>query len=233
LSGLEIRARCRERGTWIHIVASSIGVESMQERSLLVPAAAVDHVVNHSPDHRSVGIRAARRVGALMLLAAVVLPSCVTEIDPGPIVELPVSVVRFIDEPTLVEADKILVEAARQFRGEVVPIVNRDEHLKTVTPDKIQLINRGVPMISPPVTLNFRDMLLKAREQIEVRFSDKPLQVPDPADAVAVLVIADGIAHMEGAGYELTSHRIVIRNDEVRAFDENGEPWPLPPALRR
>lgn len=177
--------------------------------------------------------RRRRAPGAALALLLFGSPSCVTEVDPGPIIELPASVVRFIEEPTQIDADRILIEAARQFRGDIVPIVNRDEHLKVVTPDKIQLTNRGVPMVSPPVTLNFRDLLLRARERIEVRFSDKPLQVSDPADAVALLVIAEGIAHMEGPGYELTAQKIVIRNDEVRAFDENGESWAVPPALRR
>lgn len=180
--------------------------------------------------------RTARAVSAPVRLALAIvlgpLGACVTEVEPEPTVVLPASVVRFIEEPTTLEADRVMIQAARQFRGEVAPSVDRDEHVKTITPDRLRLENRGDSMLAPPVRLSFRNLQVEARQHIEVRFSDKSLLKEDVDEAVAVLIVADGVAHMEGPGYELTAPRIVVRNDEVKAFGEDGRAWDLPAALR-
>lgn len=171
--------------------------------------------------------------GALAAASAVVCASCVTEPDPGVVVEVPADLIRFIEDPTRLDADTVAIQTLRQFRGEIVPVSDRREHIKSITADRISLTNRSDFPAASPVSLSFRNLHVRARKRIEVRFSDLSLSQQDPRDAIIVLVVADGVAHMEGPGYELTAPRIVIRNGEARAFGEDGQPWDLPPALRR
>lgn len=172
--------------------------------------------------------RAAACIGAFLLIAC---GACVSELQTDQTVVLPVGVDRFIDEPTEISADEVLIEAVRQFRAEVAPVVDRDYHSKTVTPDRIHLVNLDPSVAFQPVSLTFRNMHVTARRQIDVRFSDKSL-LEKGAEADVLLLIANGVASLEGPGYDLTAPRIVIRNDQVRAYGEQGEAWPLPPYLR-
>ena len=172
--------------------------------------------------------RASAPLACLLIAAAA---ACVSEIDDGDVVVLPANVDRFVQEPTRFVADEVVIECARQFRAEMAPSVNQDFHTKTITPDRIRLQNLEPGFSNQPVVLTFRNMEVKARQQIDVRFSDKSL-IRDGEDAVVVLVIGHGVASLEGPGYEVTAPKVVIRNDRVAAFGANGESWPVPPALQ-
>ena len=166
------------------------------------------------------------RTLALALLA--VLPACVTEEDVGPIVVLPPEAYRyerFIESPTELTADIVVVQAVRAYKRDVAPIVDEGAHIREITRDSLRLTNRSSRNSHSPVALSFRNLRIRARERIEVLFSDEPLK--EAENPPILLVVANGVANFRGDGVDVTADRIVIRNHEIRAFLKSGQAVPV------
>lgn len=170
------------------------------------------------------------RAGAAagVLLVSLLAPSCVQEVDPGPVVVLPEESIRyerFIQADTDLVADRVTIQAVTAYRKDVAPIVSEQLHTKHVTPDRIVLTSQDDRLRGQPVSVSFRNMRVRARERIEVVFSDVPL-LTGSREGPLLLVVAEGIASFRGPGIDLVSDRIVIRNDEVKAFGPDGTERP-------
>lgn len=162
------------------------------------------------------------------VLLSVLFAGCVTVEDPGPVVVLPPESVRyerFIEAPSTLSADSVLVEAVTAYRKDMVPIINDDFHSKEVTRDRIRLVNLDARYGNQPVSLQFRNLRIQARERIEVVFSDQPLLRGDDEPSI-LIVIGKGVARLRGAGVDLVGEKIVIRNDQVQAFLADGRAVP-------
>ncbi len=161
----------------------------------------------------------------LFCATATVASGCVTEpAEEENVVVLPADArrfERFIDAPTLVRADRVIVEAVTHYRKDMAPIVDRDQHSKTVTPTRIELVNHSDPLTGRPVALSFRNLRIEARERIEVRLSDVTLLNDNPKP-ILIRVVGDGLAHVEGTGVDVIGERILIENDQVKAFNAEG-----------
>ncbi len=175
-------------------------------------------------------LRIAAKTSVFLLLGALhALSACVQEIDPGPVVVLPEEAIRyerFIQADTDLVADRVTIQAVTAYRKDVAPIVNEHLHTKQITPTRIVLTSQDDRLRGQPVSVAFRNMRVRARERIEVVFSDVPLRGDSP-DGPVLLVVAEGIASLKGGGVDLTSDRIVIRNDEVKAFGRDGQARPV------
>ncbi len=167
---------------------------------------------------------------ALLLASALFAGAgCITVEDPGPVVVLPPESVRFerfIEASSTLTADSVLIEAVTAYRKDMIPKANEDFHSKEVTRDRIRLVNLDARFANPPVSMQFRNLDIRARERIEVVFSDQPLLRGDDAPTV-LTVIGKGVARLRGAGVDVIGERIVIRNDEVQAFLADGRPIPI------
>lgn len=149
---------------------------------------------------------------------------CVQEVDHSSVVTLPPESYlyeRFIDASVTFTADRITVEALRAYRKDCVVVVDKERHSREVGVSRIVLKNLDSGDPRNPVSLMFRNMRIKARERIDVVFSDLPLRRNDPSPVI-LLFVGDGVAHLRGDGVDLTASRIVIRNDEVRGFLKDG-----------
>ncbi len=128
---------------------------------------------------RSLATRRARAGWAgTALLALAGCAGCVTEEDPGALVVLPPEAFRyerFIESPTELNADRVVIKAVRAYRRDLAPVIDERHHSKEMTPDRLRLVNLGSSSRRIPVRLSFRNMQIKARERIEVIFSDAPL----------------------------------------------------------
>lgn len=172
---------------------------------------------------------AARKSVLLSVFGPVLLAACVQEIDTGPMVILPEESVRyerFIQADSDLMADRITIQAVTAYRKDVATIVNEQFHTKQITPTRITLTSRVDPLRGQPVSLSFRNMRVRAREKIEVVFSDVPL-LGDSPDGPILLVVADGLASLRGGGVDAIADRLVIRNDQVKAFGADGNERPI------
>jgi len=163
-----------------------------------------------------------------LAISLAVLPACVSEEDVGPVVILPPEAYRyerFIESPTELTADRVLVQAVTAYKRDVAPIVDESAHIKEITPNAVRLINRSSSNRHLPVSLSFRNLRIRARERIEVKFSDEPLE--EAESPPILLVIAEGVATFRGDGVSVTADRLVIRNDEIRAFLKSGQAIPV------
>lgn len=176
-----------------------------------------------------------RRALRLLLLPTLgLLAGCVTEEDPGLMVVLPPEAYRFerfIESPTELSADRIVVEAVRAYRKDLAPIIDEDFHTKEITPDRITLQNRSSSGGRHPVSVSFRSMRIRARDRIEVIFSDVPL-LKDQEKPPILLMVANGVAHFKGDGLDVIADRIVLRNDEIKAYLKDGREIPVRGGLR-
>ncbi|MFH0946798.1 MAG: hypothetical protein V2A76_16510 [Planctomycetota bacterium] len=171
-----------------------------------------------------------RRASLLLLLLSLGLSAgCITEEDVGPMVVLPPEAYRyerFIESPTELSADRVLIEAVRAYRRDLAPIIDEDFHTKEITPDRITLRNRGSQGGRNPVSVSFRNMRIQAREQIEVVFSDVPL-LKEQEQPPILLMVANGVAHFRGDGLDVTADRIVLRNHEIKSYLKDGREIPV------
>lgn len=171
--------------------------------------------------------RVASRVLSLTLLGGIGF-ACVASEDPGPVVVLPPEAYRyerFIEAPTRLTADRVLVEAVLAYRKDVAPVINEDYHTKEITPDRIRLVNLDTRFTQNPVSLAFRNMQIRARQSIEVRFSNVPL-LTEQEEPPVILVEAFGVVSLKGAGADVIAEKVVIRNHEVKAFLGDGREIP-------
>ncbi|MCC7169780.1 MAG: hypothetical protein IT459_04960 [Planctomycetes bacterium] len=129
---------------------------------------------------------------------------------------------RFINAPGQFTADRITVQALTAYRKDVVPITSPESHLRTVTPDRIELVNKTPEVPSDPVRLSFRQFHLAARESLTVIFSDVPLKHPE-RDPI-LLIVGEGVAKLVSPTETLLAERVVIRNGEAKAFRADGQP---------
>ncbi len=162
-------------------------------------------------------------VGASLFSAT----GCVTEkASDEQIVVLPKDAIRFerfINTPTTLRADRVIVEAVTHYRKDMAPIVDTDLHSKTVTPTRIELVNHSDPLRGRPVALSFRELRIEARERIEVRLSDVTLLNDNP-NPILVRVVGDGLAHLEGVGgVDVIGERVLVENDHAKAFNAEGK----------
>lgn len=166
------------------------------------------------------------RALALGVGCAIGLPACVTEpAEDESVVRLPPGseeFERFINAPGQFTADRITVQALTAYRKDVVPITSPESHLRTVTPDRIELVNKTPEVPSDPVRLSFRQFHLAARESLTVIFSDVPLKHPE-RDPI-LLIVGEGVAKLVSPTESLLAERVVIRNGEAKAFRADGQP---------
>lgn len=173
------------------------------------------------------GSRNARNLALVLCLGCGIgMLSCVTEpAEDDSVVRLPPgseAFERFINAPGQFTADRITVQALTAYRKDVVPITSPESHLRTVTPDRIELINKTPEVPSDPVRLSFRQFHLAARESLTVIFSDVPLKHPE-RDPI-LLIVGEGVAKLVSPTETLLAERVVIRNGEAMAFRADGQP---------
>lgn len=162
---------------------------------------------------------------ALLALAG---PGCVTEpATDESIVRLPPGseeFERYINAPGQFTADRITVQALTAYRKDVAPVTSPESHLRSVTPDRIELTNKTPGEPGDPVRLSFRELHLAARESLTVIFSDVPLRHPE-RDPI-LLIVGEGVAKLVSPTGTLLAERVVIRNGEALAFRADGQPTP-------
>jgi hypothetical protein len=178
---------------------------------------------------RSDGAKPARRVLGLLFVCAITgMPNlgCVTEpATDESIVQLPPGseeFERFINAPGQFTADRITIQALTAYRKDVAPVTSPESHLRSVTPDRIELTNKTPEVPGDPVRLSFRQLHLAARESLTVIFSDVPLQHPE-RDPI-LLIVGNGVAKLVSPTETLLADRVVIRNGEAQAFRSDGQP---------
>jgi hypothetical protein len=168
--------------------------------------------------------RAAR---GLLAAAALSLAACVTEVESPPVVSLPPEAhrfERFLEATSQITADRVTVQALTAYKKDIgIITTSGGYHLRREEPDRLSIVNQAPRHGSDPVRITFRNMRIDARERIDVVFSDLPLlELQDGEDPVLVLFAAEGLARFRGDGVDLLADRIVVRNDEARAFAKDG-----------
>ena len=173
-------------------------------------------------------VRGAWRPGVAAAAFVALAFGCTTErVADGTIVQLPPgseAFERYINSPGQLTADRIVVQTLTAYRGDVAPVTTPEAHTRSVTPDRIELKNKNQGGFADPVRLSFRSLHLAARDSLEVRFSDVPLEHLD-RDPI-VLIIAEGVAKFDSVDTSLLAEKIVIRNGEALAFRADGQPMP-------
>ena len=97
--------------------------------------------------------------------------------------------------------------------------------------DWIELENKDPDSPGDNLQLALRNLHVSARRSIVIVFSDLPLiRKEDPP--VLVLVEAQGLVRFRSDGVELHADRVIVRNDEARAFTQDGRPSGPVPARR-
>jgi len=132
---------------------------------------------------------------------------------------------RFINRVTRIVADRIEVRAINAYGRDVVPAVDPDTHTRKIESGHITVVNNDPGATRNPVRLSFRNLHLAGRQRIDVYFSDAPLERDDVAP-VLVKVVATGVAQLVGDGVELVGDRVVVTNDDAKAFAEDGREIP-------
>jgi hypothetical protein len=162
--------------------------------------------------------RARARLGIALVAAS--LAGCITEVEGQPVVTLPKEAFRyerFIEAPTFLDADRVTIQALTAYRKDVGIATDRELHMRRETKDRIEVESKDPDSLGDPVKLSLRNMHVTARKSVTIIFSDLPLLRKDDPP-VLVLVEAEGLVHFRGDGVDLHSDRVIVRNDEAKAF---------------
>jgi hypothetical protein len=135
---------------------------------------------------------------------------------------------RFINRATHLSADRITVHTLTAYRKDMGLAVDPDLHTQAISDTRITLKNEAPAALNNPVRVSFRNLFLAGREQIEIVFSDAPLLEGEKEPRI-VRIVAEGVAHLDGDGVELIGDRIVVENDDAKAFTAEGRPLPGKP----
>ncbi len=175
-------------------------------------------------------IRSGAWVGVL-LAVPLLAGACTTEVEGPPMITLPKEAYRyerFIEATTFLDADTVTIQALTSYRKDVGIATDRDLHLRRELKDRIEIENKDPDAPGNPIKVSLRNLHISARKSISIVFSDLPLIRKEP-EPVLVLVEAEGLVHLRGDGVDLHSDRVIVRNDEAKAFDAHGAPTLAPP----
>lgn len=167
------------------------------------------------------------------LFAAVLCANgCVAEVASDSAAVLPEDAAmaeRFISADAEFAADEVIVELPLAYRQQVSTVTTPENHSSSVTPTRIELVNRGSAVPGDPVVLAVRNLRIEGRERIDVSFSDAAL---DREDAPLIRILGKGLARFQCRGLDVVGERVVIEDDRVRAFGKDGREFPVDDAGR-
>ncbi len=166
------------------------------------------------------------RLAAALVACGLAGPACVTEIEGQKSVTLPKEAFRyerFIEAAGYLDADSVTIQVLTAYRKDCGIATTASNHLRRETTDRIELENKDPDSPGDNLQLALRNLHVSARRSIVVVFSDLPL-IRNEDPPVLVLVEAQGLVRFKSDGVELHADRIIVRNDEARAFTLDGRP---------